>query len=903
MADKLKIGIFFGGRSREREVSFAGGRTVFDNLDKSLFEAVPIFVDSYNNFILLNWQYLYKGSIRDFYPPVEFLPDSPNAFQIYADSLNADKETAVKMANKLGTVIPVENLSESIDFAFLCLHGSFGEDGTIQGLLEWCNIPYSGSGILPSAFGMDKAIQKKWMRNTEFLSKPFLNLNLENWQNLSEKEINTLYKNTLDKLGNHFVIRPSRQGSSLGVSILKEADIQEFTKAVNYAFGHITITNTYWNGLSDSAKIDFVRKSADIREGIGFPLNVNGKSIFHPEELLDVLKTHFSNKNAENCLLSYWYPEREIILESFISGKEFSCIVLRGQDGNAFALPPTEIRKKDNLFDYRSKYLPGLSRKVTPIELKAESIEKIEENCCALFDYFKFEVYARIDGFIDDEENVFLNDPNTTSGMLPSSFFFHQAAEIGLNPSQFLSYIIDTSLRESYKRNYLPGKITELRKRLSEKLEMKKKDLKPLRVAVIMGGFSSERHISVESGRNIFEKLSASEKYSPVPVFLTGKSGKHELYLLPVNIMLKDNADDIRENLEQPKKSKYIVEKRKAAGQITNVFSSGETHFEQTPINYKELAEMVDMVFIALHGRPGEDGEVQQQLEKYKIPYNGSGIESSKVTINKHKTLQILSREGFQTTQQLLVKKKDWVANKEQTLQNSMAKLPFPLIAKPVDDGCSSAVMRISNSEELEAYAELIFRGDNYPEETAKKIGIKMSDEFPKKDVFLAEALIAKKPDDKLFMEITCGLMTNLKNGKLNYEIFEPSETLAGKSILSLEEKFLAGEGQNITPARFHLSGMDYDYVAGKVKNDFEKAARILNIEGYARVDAFVRVTAGGEVHTIIIEFNSLPGMTPATCIFHQAAIQNYTPYDFIDNILNYAVSKHNFKAGQVSAQ
>jgi UDP-N-acetylmuramate--alanine ligase len=63
---KIKVGIFFGGQSREREVSFAGGRTVYDNLNKELFEAIPIFVDSFGNFCLLNWEHVYKGSIRDF---------------------------------------------------------------------------------------------------------------------------------------------------------------------------------------------------------------------------------------------------------------------------------------------------------------------------------------------------------------------------------------------------------------------------------------------------------------------------------------------------------------------------------------------------------------------------------------------------------------------------------------------------------------------------------------------------------------------------------------------------------------------------------------------------------------------------------------------------------------------
>src|SRR5919199_1211691 len=83
----MKIGIFFGGQSREREISFAGGRTVYDNLNKNLFEPVPIFVDSIGNFILLDWQYIYKGTIRDFYPPFSSLPNSPNNFQIYIESL------------------------------------------------------------------------------------------------------------------------------------------------------------------------------------------------------------------------------------------------------------------------------------------------------------------------------------------------------------------------------------------------------------------------------------------------------------------------------------------------------------------------------------------------------------------------------------------------------------------------------------------------------------------------------------------------------------------------------------------------------------------------------------------------------------------------------------------------
>ena len=126
----------------------------------------------------------------------------------------------------------------------------------------------------------------------------------------------------------------------------------------------------------------------------------------------------------------------------------------------------------------------------------------------------------------------------------------------------------------------------------------------------------------------------------------------------------------------------------------------------------------------------------------------------------------------------------------------------------------------------------------------------------------------------------------------IKYEIFEPSEAVASKGILSLEEKFLAGEGQNITPARFHISDpLKNREISEKVRSDLENVARILNIEGYARIDAFVMIYKE-YIETLIIEVNSLPGMTPATCIFHQAAINSYKPFEFIDHILNYGIKK-----------
>ncbi|MFZ9971468.1 MAG: D-alanine--D-alanine ligase, partial [Bacteroidia bacterium] len=179
---KLRIAILFGGSSREREVSFAGGRTVYDNLDKSLFEAIPIFVDSFGNMVVLDWPLVYKGSIRDFYPPAEALPALPYGFQVYAESLQPQNLNQEKyLLKSLGTPIEPSELRNLADFVFLALHGTQGEDGTIKGMLEWLGLPYSGSGIFASAMGIDKEHQKAWQTELGLFVNRYQRLARSQW--------------------------------------------------------------------------------------------------------------------------------------------------------------------------------------------------------------------------------------------------------------------------------------------------------------------------------------------------------------------------------------------------------------------------------------------------------------------------------------------------------------------------------------------------------------------------------------------------------------------------------------------------------------------------------------------------------------------------------------------------
>lgn len=883
----MRIGIFFGGPSREREISFAGGRTVYDNLNKSLFQAVPVFVDSLQNFILLDWEYIYKGTIRDFYPPISSIPSSKHDFQIYIESLKDLSETALEeIISKVGKRIEPKDFHQYFDFAFLALHGYFGEDGLIQGVLERQYIPYTGSGIRSSALGMDKSIQKKMMGLAGFEVPEMVIIPKRKWSVNNKQD---WYQQAQNEIGFPLVIRPANQGSSIGVAILMEdKGFGAFAQKIDLAFFRKEILANDWNALDANQRVDEVRDLGDIRSGLGFPLKMNGEVIYHPDHLLE--KIDLTCLDGINCHLESFATEATVVIESFIKGKEFSCIVTRKENGEVRALPPTEIVKQTELYDYKSKYLPGLSRKITPIDLENQQIQKILKECERLYDFLDFQTYARIDGFFGEDEKIYLNDPNTTSGMMPSSFFFHQAAEIGLNPSQFLTMIIRNSIQERLDSELFVSNAEELLKTLDEKIDdLRQSKSDKIKVGVIFGGYSFERHISVESGRNIYEKLSSSDKYEPIPVFLSGDENSFSLYQIPIPLLLKDNADDIRDKIAHFETHEIVEEIRTNFLEVTSKYVSNNTTHIPQKLSYENLAKEVDCVFIALHGRPGEDGTIQKELKRVGLAYNGSDWDSSHVTIDKYATLQLLKEHGFNVADQYILNKID----NHTGADILKSKFRFPFILKPVDDGCSSAVKMIRNDQDLEAYLEAIFRSSQVLDPNLRGVlELGRNEEFPAKDRILAESLIVSN-NAFSFMEITGGLLTHLdESGEIKFEMFEPSEALATGEVLSLEEKFLAGEGQNITPARFSNEEEKYKIIAEQVKSDLERAARILKVKGYARIDAFVRIDEKNQAETIIIEVNSLPGMTPATCIFHQCAINGYKPYEFIDKILEFALDE-----------
>lgn len=860
----MRIGILMGGASREREISFAGGRTVFDTLDRNRFQPVPIFVDGHRRFILLEEQYLYKGTIKDFYPPARFLPDPifPYGIDHFTDDLDA-------IIASVGKEIAPQDLKNHFDFAFLTLHGTFGEDGTIQGLLEWLGIPYSGTGIYGSALGMDKITVRQHLAQNEFATPKYVIIN-----QASVAEFDKIEKT----VGYPCVVKNPVQGSSIGIAITHNR--AELAEAVEKCFFRQKLNLSEWRKKSETEKRTEIRSWMDERVAIGLPILAENRIFYRPVELLDFLE---KCQESEITLTAPDAPNR-LLVEEFISGKEVSVIVIEDEKGNPVALPPTEIVKNQSVYDYHDKYLSGSVHKYTPARLCDSVLRMIQTEAERLTKACDFQVFARIDGILSaDESVIYFNDPNTTSGMLPGSFLFHQAAEVGFTPTRFLTYLIERSLQRRWQQTgYFVMQFCPPYADFEKKSHTNTDLLKNVeRIAVVMGGYSSERHISVESGRNVYQKLVSSGEWQADPVFLLHNNLWDEgllaevypdnpefftLWRIPIAVLLKDNADDIASKIiETVRKGVHIPESVRYSRERLSGLGI-ESDDLPTLIRLDEISGKYDFVFIALHGRPGEDGYLKHQLELQGVPYNGSGVKASELTMDKFRTNERLSELGFSIPKHYLVNKAEFEENPQESAQKAKLLLGNQLIAKPNDDGCSTGVSILHSTDEILAYGKAFFR-DN-----------------PTKDAFLLEELIHARTDERL-VEVTVGFVTEGDTVR----VFEPSETVSKSAVLTLEEKFLAGEGQNITPARLSTEGFDSDSNAqalDAVKSIIHQAIMALGLYGYARIDAFVRLKDNQVTEVIFIEVNSLPGMTPATCIFHQAALAGYQPYHFIRQII-----------------
>lgn len=211
MKKKMKVGIIFGGKSAEHEVSLQSAKNVIEAIDKDKYEPVLIGVDKKGKWLLADSS--------------KFLLNSGNPKLIKLSNETSQSVALVPQSAGRIANLDTHESDKFIDVVFPILHGPFGEDGTMQGLLKLANIPFVGASVLGSAVGMDKDVMKRLLRDAEIPIGKFLTC--------KEKDIPT-YEDAVKNLGLPFFVKPANMGSSVGVS--KVSEEKDFDKAIREAF-------------------------------------------------------------------------------------------------------------------------------------------------------------------------------------------------------------------------------------------------------------------------------------------------------------------------------------------------------------------------------------------------------------------------------------------------------------------------------------------------------------------------------------------------------------------------------------------------------------------------------------------------------------------------------------------
>jgi D-alanine-D-alanine ligase len=382
---KLRVCVIFGGRSGEHEVSIVSASSVMKALDPSKYEVIPVGITKSGRWIAGDQSVqLLKSGIEDT-PFYAMLPADPNEQRLLPSTTHS------------APARELDSLREKFDVVFPVLHGPYGEDGTIQGLLELANLPYVGAGVLGSAVCMDKIVQKLLCVPANVPVVKFLWMRYEDWQankteshaaaanpqqlcGVAQNEMSARIETEL-----HFpvFVKPANMGSSVGIS--KAHDRNELRR-----------------GIADAAQYD-----------------------------------------------------QKILLEAAVpNAREIEVSVL----GNAQpkASIPGEIVPSNEFYDYDAKYVDGASTLIIPAELSAEMAAKIREISIRGFLACNCEGMARVDFLLSRETNeLYLNEINTIPGFTQISMYPKLWEASGVSYSQLLDELIQLAIERHRRKNSL----------------------------------------------------------------------------------------------------------------------------------------------------------------------------------------------------------------------------------------------------------------------------------------------------------------------------------------------------------------------------------------------------------------------------------------------------------------
>jgi D-alanine-D-alanine ligase len=390
---KLRVGILFGGRSGEHEVSLLSAASVLQAIDKNKYQVVPIGITKEGHWLTSSdAENLLRGKLiieprhlRAGDPEIT----EPAAVLASGESVIVPPEPVPRRSGLVPFQTDASLLRRStdraidVDIIFPVLHGTFGEDGTIQGLLELADMAYVGAGVLGSAAGMDKDVMKSLFTAAGIPIVKHVTILRSAW----EKEPKRVQKVVESKLRYPVFVKPANLGSSVGIS--KAHDRKELGPAID-----------------EAAKFD---RKIVIEQGVG------GK------------------KNK---------------------AREIECSVL-GNDEPVASIAGEIVPVKE-FYDYNAKYLDEGSELIIPAKLSKAEMKKVQELAVRSFQAVDCSGLARVDFLMDAQtRKIYLNEINTMPGFTAISMYPKLWGASGLQYAELIDRLIELGLERhrDKKRN------------------------------------------------------------------------------------------------------------------------------------------------------------------------------------------------------------------------------------------------------------------------------------------------------------------------------------------------------------------------------------------------------------------------------------------------------------------
>lgn len=382
---KLRVGVLFGGRSGEHEVSLLSAASVLNAIDKKKYDVVPIGITKEGRWLTASHaERLLKGDKSPAHEPRQLRagdPESTSAAAVLAKGegvvvppIPGENHSALLPFETSAPEVHAAANPIDVDVIFPVLHGTFGEDGTIQGLLELADIPYVGAGVLGSAAGMDKDIMKKLFRDAGLPIVKHVTVLRSQWH----KEPHKVRKQVEAVLKYPVFVKPANLGSSVGIS--KVHDRAEIAAA-----------------MDEAARFD---RKIVIEQGVG------------------------GNKRK---------------------AREIECSVL-GND-EPIASIPGEIVPIKEFYDYDAKYLAEGSELIIPAKLPKAKQKEVQQLAVKAFQAVDCSGLARVDFLMDPRTGkMFVNEINTMPGFTSISMYPKLWAASGIEYPELIDRLIRLGL-------------------------------------------------------------------------------------------------------------------------------------------------------------------------------------------------------------------------------------------------------------------------------------------------------------------------------------------------------------------------------------------------------------------------------------------------------------------------